>query len=346
LQGVDRVTDIAALGSSIVVISDPDKGSLVYEGYGQFTYTAAAGASGADSFEYTITDDDGDASTATVYLTIDGTVGQTILGSTGGQAPYGIAIDGAGNAYTANTFSNNVSKLVPVSYPATGDTSPITITGLTNGTEYLISLIAVNAAGESVASNSVSVTPVAPPSAPQITSIEPGNAQISISVSVADDGGSPITGYNAYCFGDTLSFGTSPTSPITVAGLNNGVSYVCVVSAANDVGNSQASELSAPFTPVAPPSAPQITSIEPGNAQVSISVSVADDGGSPITGYNAYCFGDTLSFDTSSTSPITVSGLTNGEAYTCAVTATNDIGDSPASAFSEPVTPVAPAPGC
>jgi hypothetical protein len=71
LTGVDAVTDIAALGSSIVVTSDPDKGSLAYDGYGQFTYTAAGGAFGADSFEYTITDDDGDASTATVYLTID-----------------------------------------------------------------------------------------------------------------------------------------------------------------------------------------------------------------------------------------------------------------------------------
>ncbi len=77
----------------------------------------------------------------------------------------------------------------------------------------------------------------------------------------------------------------------------------------------------------------------PGNAQVSISVSVADDGGSPITGYNAYCFGEGLLFGASPTSPIAVSGLTNGVSYTCAVTATNDIGDSPASAFSEPVTP-------
>ena len=42
-----------------------------YDGYGQFTYTAADGAFGAEVFEYTITDDDGDASTATVYLTID-----------------------------------------------------------------------------------------------------------------------------------------------------------------------------------------------------------------------------------------------------------------------------------
>jgi hypothetical protein len=94
------------------------------------------------------------------------------------------------------------------------------------------------------------------------------------------------------------------------------------------------------------PDAPLITGIVPGNEQVSISVSVANDGGSPITGYNAYCFGEGLVFGAGPTSPIAVSGLTNGVSYTCAVTATNDIGDSPASAFSEPVTPVAPAPGC
>ena len=140
--------------------------------------------------------------------------------------------------------------------------------------------------------------------------------------------------------------GTSPTSPITVSGLTNGVSYVCVVSATSDDGTSSNSELSAPFTPVAPPSAPQITSIEPGNAQVSISVSVADDGGAPITGYNAYCFGDTFYFDVNPTSPITVLGLTNGVGYVCAVSAENDIGTSTLSAVGAPFTPVAPPPGC
>ena len=118
------------------------------------------------------------------------------------------------------------------------------------------------------------------------------------------------------------------------------------MSATNDAGTSPSSEFSAPFTPAAPPSAPAITGIEPGNAQVSISVSVADDGGASITSYTAYCFGDALSFDTSPTLPITVSGLTNGEAYECLVTATNDVGTSPLSGISAPVTPVAPAPGC
>ncbi len=90
------------------------------------------------------------------------------------------------------------------------------------------------------------------PSTPVITNIEAGNAQVFISVSVADDGGSPITSYTAYCFGDTFYFGVNPTSPITVLGLTNGVSYVCAVSAENDLGTSTLSAVSAPFTPVAP----------------------------------------------------------------------------------------------
>ena len=37
---------------------------------------------------------------------------------------------------------------------------------------------------------------------------------------------------------------SSPASPITVSGLTNGLSYVCVVSATNDAGTSQGSEAS------------------------------------------------------------------------------------------------------
>ena len=186
-------------------------------------------------------------------ITFDGI--STILGTTG-NFPIKIALDAAGYVYTANSYSSNVSKITDtstVTFAATGDTSPITITGLTNGTEYLISLVAVNTAGESVASNSVSVTPApTAPDAPHITNIEPGNGQVFISVSMADDGGSPITDYTAYCFGDMFSFGSSPTSPITVSGLTNGEAYECLVVATNDVGTSPLSGTSAPVTPVAP----------------------------------------------------------------------------------------------
>ena len=109
-------------------------------------------------------------------ITFDGI--STILGTTG-NFPVKIALDAAGSVYTANSYSSNVSKIMDtstVTFAVIGDTSPITITGLTNGTEYLISLIAVNAVGESVVSNSVSVPP-APlaPDAPHITNIKPSN---------------------------------------------------------------------------------------------------------------------------------------------------------------------------
>ena len=184
------------------------------------------------------------------------------------------------------------------------------------------------------------------PDAPTIDSIGSVNGEAIITFTPGADNGSPITSYTATCTDGSADYtGTSPTSPITVSGLTNGVSYVCVVSATSDEGTSPNSELSAPFTPVAPPSAPLITGIEPGNAQVSISVSVADDGGLPITGYTAACFGNSIFFGTSATSPITVSGLTNGESYVCAVIAINDVGAGPA-AGTEPVTPAAPPPGC
>ena len=101
LAGADSVFELGILGSSIVVTSDPDKGLLAYDGDGQFTYTAAAGAFGADSFEYTITDDDGDASTATVYLTIEESVvvQAAPLNAAGGDADTFVAVEGAPDVF-------------------------------------------------------------------------------------------------------------------------------------------------------------------------------------------------------------------------------------------------------
>ena len=110
--------------------------------------------------------------------------------------------------------------------------------------------------GFSNGSTIITSTPVdcstVPPDATTTDSIAPGDEQAIITLS-ARAGYFPITGYTAYCLGDTLSLGTSSTSPITVLGLTNGVSYVCAVSAENDISTSTLSAVSAPFTPVAPP---------------------------------------------------------------------------------------------
>lgn len=62
--------DGVALGGAVTITGAPSKGAVVYNGDGTFTYTPAAGLDGADSFTYSITDGDGDTSTATVRLNL------------------------------------------------------------------------------------------------------------------------------------------------------------------------------------------------------------------------------------------------------------------------------------
>ena len=78
-----------------------------------------------------------------------------------------------------------------------------------------------------------------------------------------------------------------------------------------------------------PPSTPIIVATDFWDGEIGLLVSVGDDGGIDITGYEATCTDGTNTYTgTSTTSPVTVSGLTNGVAYTCTVTATNSVGQA------------------
>ena len=61
-DGVDPATGVA-------VTTAATKGTVAYSN-GTFTYTATAGQEGLDTFQYTITDQDGDTSTATVTVNL------------------------------------------------------------------------------------------------------------------------------------------------------------------------------------------------------------------------------------------------------------------------------------
>ena len=131
------------------------------------------------------------------------------------------------------------------------------------------------------------------------------------------------------------------SSPIVVTGLQSSTSYQFTVTATNGYGNSLASTASNAITATTVPQAPTIGSPTIGNRSVSVPFTAGATGGSSITGYTVTSSPGSFT-GTGASSPITVSGLTNGTAYTFTVTATNANGTSAASSSSSSVTPLAP----
>ena len=90
------------------------------------------------------------------------------------------------------------------------------------------------------------------------------------------------------------------------------------------------------------PGAPTIGTATAGDGSAAIAFSApASNGGATITAYTASCTGGgSTKSATGSGSPVTVTSLTNGTAYSCSVTATNSAGTGPSSA-TVAVTPAA-----
>ncbi len=133
-----------------------------------------------------------------------------------------------------------------------------------------------------------------------------------------------------------ISYSTTTPSVCVMSGnnVNTLTAGVCTI-AANQAGNTNynaALQVTQSVTVNAiAPDAPTIGTASGSDMQVSIAFTVpASNGGSPITQYTATCNAGNFT-GTGSASPVIVSGLTNGMAYTCSVTATNSAGPSNAS---------------
>lgn len=128
--------------------------------------------------------------------------------------------------------------------------------------------------------------------------------------------------------------GSGTSSPVVVSGLAPGKSYTFTVKARNENGDSAPSSASNSVT--LEPSAPTIgVATVSGVGEVDVAFT-APTGGQTITGYTATSDPDGVT-GTGTTSPITVSGLDNGQSYTFTVHATNTTGDSAESAASAAV---------
>jgi hypothetical protein len=132
---------------------------------------------------------------------------------------------------------------------------------------------------------------------------------------------------------------TSATYPLVDLDYNNTIKVIVIAS--NSAGNATANSVATANIAGTVPGAPTIGTATAGNAQAAVSFTApAVTGGPAITSYTATSSPGGITGSAAS-SPITVSGLTNGTAYTFTVTATNSIGTGAASAASNSVTPTA-----
>ena len=161
-----------------------------------------------------------------------------------------------------------------------------------------------------------------------------------MNVSTSDDGGADITAISAECaFGSLVYSGQSASSPVLISGLLNGRTYECTARATNVNGTSPASASVSTTLAQTMPSRPTISSTDSGDGELTLFVSESSQS-TTVDTYKATCTDGTNTYTgTSSSSQITVTGLTNGIAYTCTVTATNSVGTSSASVATAPITP-------
>ncbi|MFI5910162.1 fibronectin type III domain-containing protein, partial [Dactylosporangium sp. NPDC051541] len=269
-----------------------------------------------------------------------------------GTPAIGTATGGAGQASVTFTAPGNDGGSAITGYTVTSSPggltgtcpgSPCTVTGLTNGTAYTFTVHATNAvgsSGESGSSNSVSPADV--PAAPAVTATA-GNGSVGVQFAAPGNQGSAITGYEVSTDGGSswTTLTTTSTNGLlsgTVSGLTNGTAYSVQVRAINAKGTGNPSTAQS-LTPATVPGAPGNVTATRGNASASVAFTApGSTGGAPVSAYTVTSTPGGLTA-TCPSSPCTVTGLTNGTAYTFTAHATNSAGNSAESGPSTSVTP-------
>ena len=250
-------------------------------------------------------------------------------------------------AYTVIALDADQIQVSQVSVDApSGSSVTAIVTSLTNGTTYTFKVTARNADGSSAYSvASDSATPFTTPNAPALPTLTVADAKLTVTwVVVANNGGANVTGYTATAATSGSAAGSCTTSGAAtvtcdIESLTNGTAYSVTLVATNSAGNSNASA-AASGTPATTPGAPSGVSGTAGNAQVVVSwTAPQSNGGSAITAYQVISTpdGKACAPADGTTTTCTVTGLTNGTAYTFRVTATTTIGESSQSTASAEV---------
>ncbi|WP_336661024.1 fibronectin type III domain-containing protein [Leucobacter sp. USHLN153] len=218
----------------------------------------------------------------------------------------------------------------------------VVVDGLQNGTAYIFRVAAITPAGTGDFSPaSASVTPMAPPSAPEITGVDSRDGMLETYFSVPETGAAP-TGYQYRV--DDGPWVTLPTmsQPARIYGLKNGVAVAVQLRALSDFGVGAESEPRT-GTPIGKPGAPTVTGVSVTSDSATISFTEGYDGGSAITVHQVNVDGRGWVSMGSAGSPITVTGLEPGKTATVLIRSGNGTTFSDASNPVTVTTAAAPA---
>lgn len=222
-----------------------------------------------------------------------------------------------------------------------------TLTGLTNGRTYYVTVYGHNGAGWGPAALSGWFTVAAVPGAPTELTVTPGNGSISATWRGPTNPGTAIDGYGVFIFDangytEKYAWVCSTCTSATVPGLVNGRSYLAVVYAHNP--NGWGTPTFSGWLVAGTPAPPKNLTITKGNGSIGASWSPAANSGTPIDVYGLFAYDadgytglNGTACGTCTTG--TVAGLTSGKMYTIVIYAYNAFG------WSTPVSsaPVVPA---
>ena len=270
----------------------------------------------------------------------------TLVANTWYRIEFAISISGTAATINAAYYpGDSTTPVDPVYTTTSGNTGTANITQVSVG-DASGATWAGTASFDDIATRVNTTTYIGPslvPGAPQSVTATPGSGQASVSwAAPASNGSSPITGYTVTSSPGGLTATTTGATTATVTGLTNGTAYTFSVTATSLIGTGSASSASSAVTPATAPGAPTSASATAGNAQASVSwTAPSSTGGSAITGYTVTSSPGAFTASTTGATSVTVSGLSNGTAYTFTVTASNAIGTGSASSASASVTPLA-----
>jgi hypothetical protein len=252
-------------------------------------------------------------------------------------------VAGDGSATVRWTAPTNTAQgpianytIAPIPADAPSITTPndsarsATISGLQNGKTYRFSVIANNYYGASLAALTEEVVPKGAPSAPRsvfATTNPSGSVTVEWDPPVSD-GGYPVTSYVVRPSSSIRPVTVQGTSYTFTTGLRGGYSYVFEVQATNTFGTGPASIASNTAIPLTPPEPPTVSAIR-GYKKATVSWTIPNSGGRPITSFVIQTSPATLAYTTpdGATTQYEIYDLDDSVAYSFAVYGRNDVGN-------------------